>query len=118
MAGYINEYTPLNGYILDNKGYANLSMSMISASQHHINQTETTTDTNPMVPLHPAPSRSPPIPHIINNNPSQYGAVFRTQGSHTPHQPTDNSVGYILAVSINGHSYNGSIFDANGTQLY
>ena len=70
-----------------------------------------------MVPLPPASLKSPPIPHIINNNPNQYGAVFRTQGSHTPHQPTDNSVGYILVVSINGHSYNGSIFDANGTRL-
>ena len=70
-----------------------------------------------MVPLPPAPSQTPHIPHIINTNPSQAGAVFGRRGSRTPHQPTDNSVGYISDVSINGHIYNGSIFDANGTRL-
>ena len=35
----------------------------------------------------------------------------------TPHQYTDNSVGHISAVSVNGQSYNGNIFYANGIQL-
>ena len=70
-----------------------------------------------MVPLPPPPSQSPPIPPIINTNPSKAGVALRRRGSLTPHQSTDNSVGHILAVSINGQSYNGSIFDADGTRL-
>ena len=68
-----------------------------------------------MLPLPPPPSQTPPIPPIINTNPSQAVAAFGRQGSHNPQQYTDNSVGHISAVSINGQSYNGSIFDANGT---
>ena len=70
-----------------------------------------------MVPLPPPPSQKPPIPPIINTNPSQAGDAFGRRGYFNPHQYTDNSVGHILAVSINGQRYNGSIFDANGTQI-
>ena len=70
-----------------------------------------------MVPLPLPTSQTRPIPPIINTNPSQAGALFGRRGSHNPPQPTYNSVGHILAVQINGHSYNGSIFDANGTRL-
>ena len=69
-----------------------------------------------MVPLPLSPSQTPPISNLINTNPRKSGAAFRRRGPRTPHQPTDNSVRHILAVSINGHSYNGSIFDANGTR--
>ena len=70
-----------------------------------------------MRPLPPPPSKIPPIPPKINTNPSQAGAAFGRQGSCTPQQPTDNSVGNNLAVSINGHSYNGYFLDANRTRL-
>ena len=70
-----------------------------------------------MAPLPPPPSQTPPIPHIINTNPSQVGSAFGRQVSRTSFQSTDNSVGHILAVSINGQRYNGSIFDANGTLI-
>ena len=117
MAGCINGYTPHNGYVLDDKGYTTLSTSLVSVVNLHINQTTTATDTHPMVLLLPVPPKAPPIPPIINTNPSQAGAVFGRKGSRTPLQPTDNSVGNILDVSIDGHSYNGSIFDANGNRL-
>ena len=83
----------------------------------NINQTTTANDTHLMVSLRPTPSQAPPISPIINTNPSQSGAAFGRQGSHNPQKSTDNSVGHISAVSINGQSYNGSIFDANGTRL-
>ena len=70
-----------------------------------------------MVPLPPLPSQESLIPPIINNYPSQDGAAFGRQGSRTTHEATDNSVGHNLDVSINGHSYNGSIFDVNITRL-
>ena len=70
-----------------------------------------------MVPLPPPPSHTPPILPIINTNPSQSGDSFGRQVSRNPHQYTDNSVGHISAVSINGQSYNGSIYDANLTRL-
>ena len=70
-----------------------------------------------MVPLPPAPSKTPPIQPIINTNSSQDGAVFGRRGFRTSRQPIDNSVGNISDVSINVHSYNCSIFDANGTRL-
>ena len=54
----------------------------------------------------------------MNTNIIQSGAAFGIRVSRTTHQPTDNSVGHISAVSINGFSYNGSIFDTNGTRLY
>ena len=92
-------------------------MSLIYAIQRHINKTTTATDTQLMVTLRPEPSQTPPIPPIININPIQSEAAFSRRGSRSTKQPTYNSVGYILAVSINGHSYNGSIFDANRTLL-
>ena len=70
-----------------------------------------------MAPLTPTPSQTPPTTPIINTNTSKSEAAFGRRGSRTPHKSTDNSVGYILAVYINGQSYNGSIFDANGIQL-
>ena len=112
-AGWINGYTLSNGYILYDKGYETLSTSLIYAVQRHIIKTTTSTAAHPIVPLLPPPSQTPPIPPIINTNHIQSGAEFGRRGSRTPHQPTDNSVGHILAVSINGHSYNGSIFYAN-----
>ena len=57
-----------------------------------------------MVPLTPPPSQTTPIPSITNNNPSQAGAAFVIQGSHTYLQSIDNSVVHILDVSINGQS--------------
>ena len=70
-----------------------------------------------MVPSTSPPPQTPTIPPIIKTNPIQYGDAFGRQGSCTPHQSTDNSVGHISAVSINGKSYNGSIFDANENRL-
>ena len=70
-----------------------------------------------MVPLPPPHSKTPHIPPIINTNPIKSGAVFERRGSFTPHQDTDNSVGNISDVSINGQSYNGSIFDVNGIRI-
>ena len=75
----------------------------------------TASDTHPMVPLPPAPSETTPIPPTINTNTSQSGTAFRRRGSRTPHLRIDNSVGHIMGVSINGLSYNGSIFDSNRT---
>ena len=57
-----------------------------------------------MLPLPPPPKHTPPIPPIINTNPSQSGAAFRRRGSRPPHQSTDNAAGNISAVSINGQS--------------
>ena len=85
--------------------------------QSHISQTTTTNAAHPMVPLPPTPSQTPPISPRIITNPIQAGAAFGRQISRYTHQSTDNSVGHISAVSINGQSYNGSIFDANRTQL-
>ena len=116
-AGWINSYTLSNGYVLYEKRYATLSTNMISEVQLHISPTTTATDVHPMVPLPPPLSQIPPIPPIINTNHSQARAAFGRQGSRTPHQSTDNSEGHILSISINGHSYNGSIFDVNRTQL-
>ena len=70
-----------------------------------------------MLPLLPPPSQTPHVPPIINTNTNQAGGEFGRQYSRTPHQYTDNLVGHISDVSINGQSYNGSIFDANGTRL-
>ena len=70
-----------------------------------------------MLPLPPPPKHTPPIPAIINTNPSEAVAAFGRRGSRSPHQSTDNSVGDISDILINGQSYNGSIFDANGNRL-
>ena len=70
----------------------------------HISQTTSATDDQPMVPLPSPPSQTPLIPPIINSNPSQSGDAFGRRGYRTNHQSTDNSVGHILAVSINGQS--------------
>ena len=98
-------------------GYATLSTSLIAAVQRHIIQATNATDVYPMVSLPPSPSQTPPVPTIINTNLSQAGAAFGRLGSCNTHQSTDNSMGHISAVSINGQSYNGCIFDANGTRL-
>ena len=50
-AGWINRYTPPNGYVLDDKRYANISMTLISVVHRHIIQTKTATAAHPMVPL-------------------------------------------------------------------
>ena len=68
---WINVYTLPNGYVLGDKGYATLSKSLISAVYFYISQTNTSTNTHLMVPLLPAPSKTPPIPPIINTNHSQ-----------------------------------------------
>ena len=117
-ASLINGYNLQNGHVLDGKLYKTISTSLFTAVQCHFCLNTTFTDTHTMVPSPPELSQTPHIPTIINTNPSQSGAAFARRGSRTPYQPKDNSVGYILAISINGHSYNGSIFDANGTQLY
>ena len=49
------------------------------------------------------------MPPIIDTNHIQAGSTFGRRGSRTTHQSTDNSVGYIPDVSINGQSYNGYI---------
>ena len=99
------------------KRYANPSTSLISEVQRYISQTTSAIATHPMVPLPPVPSQTPPIQPIMNTNLSQAGDAFRRRGSCTPHQPTDTLLVHILALSINGNSYNGSIFDSNGNLL-
>ena len=77
--GWINGYTPPNRYVLGDKLYSTLSMSLISAVQHHISHTRSDTNTHSMVPLSPTPSHKSPIPPIINTNSSQVGATFGRQ---------------------------------------
>ena len=64
-------------------------------------QTTTATDFHPMVLLPPPHLQIPPIPPIINNNPSLYGAPFRREDSHTSHQSTDNPAGHIRLYHSN-----------------
>ena len=69
--------------------------------QIHTSQTPTPTAAHPIVPLLPPPSQTPPIPPIINNNPSLYGAPFRREDSHTSHQSTDNPAVHIWLYHSN-----------------
>ena len=83
-AGWINGYTLPDGYVLDDKGYATLSTSLIYEVQRQMSQTTISTAVHPMVPLTPPPSYKPPTPPRINTNPGQTGAAFGRRGSRTP----------------------------------
>ena len=102
---------------MDDKGFATLSNSLVSAVQAHINKATVNSNGNnvslpPVVPLFG--TTPPTIPPVIDTNPVQAGAAFGRRGSHQPPQSRDSSVGQ---VSINGWSYTGSIFDANGNRI-
>ena len=116
-AGWINGYTPPPGFTLDNRGFATPSTSLVSAVQAHISATATGTRNElPFTPppLPPVPfGTAPPIPPVIETNPHQAGAAFGRRGSRQP-PSTDASIGQ---VSINGRSYAGSIYDANGNRI-
>ena len=113
-AGWINGYTPPPGFTLDDKGYAIPSSSLVSTLQAHISRA-TTQDSAfvpppPMVPL----GHAPPIPPVINTNPSEAGAAFGRRGTRQPPPSGDSSIGQ---VSINGRTYNGPVFDSNGNRI-
>ena len=117
-AGWINGYTPPHGFTLDNNGYATPSTSLVSAVQAHISQTSTSSGAPGTwavgTPLPPHPGNNiPPIPPIINTDPHHAGNAFGRRGSRHPPEASSQ----ISAVSINGRSYNGSIFDANGNRI-
>ena len=112
--GWINGYTPPAGFTLDDKGFATPSTSLVSRVQAHIRATSTFGGDG--IPLPPVPlAPVPPIPPIINTNPHQAGASFGRRGSRQP--PDNSSVGQVSAISINGRSYTGSVFDANGNRI-
>ena len=80
----------------------------MSAVQAHIHPTTTRTfQLTPAVPLGTAPL----IPTVIDTDPAQAGAAFGRRGSRQPPTSGDSSIGQ---VSINGRSYAGPVFDANG----
>jgi hypothetical protein len=71
-----------------------------------------------MVPLPPAPQgQATPVPPIIDTTSSQAGASFGRRGSRQPPTNDQASVSNISAVSINGQSYHGAVFDTNGTRI-
>ena len=114
-AGWINGYTPPPGFTLDAKGFATPSTSLVSAVQAHISRTTTGGDATgaPLPPAVPF-GTAPPIPPVIETNPGQAGNAFGRRGSR---QPTSSDNSTIGQVSINGRSFTGSVFDANGNRI-
>ena len=113
--GWINGYTPPHGFVLDN-GVAKPSTRLVAAVQQSmIGQTNSTS--GQMIQLPPPPQGNlPPIPPIIDTNANQAGASFGRRGTRQP--PNDQgSISNISAVSINGQSYQGAIYDSRGNRL-
>jgi hypothetical protein len=120
--GWINSYTPPPGFTIDqNTGLAVPSNAIVSAIRTAtINQTnvsDNTPNNGPpsIIQLPPpsiAPVPPPPYPNP-NNGTSQAGSSFGRQGQRQA--PNDSAS--IGMVSINGHNYNGKIYDSMGNAL-
>lgn len=72
-------------------------------------------DSTALVPLPPPPSTSAggPVPPMVMTNSSTAGQSFGRAGTKVA--STDNST--IANVTVNGRSYSGAIFDAQGNHI-
>ena len=116
--GWINGQTPPQGFELNNDGYAIPTTRLVSAVQQFTSRLANN------VPLPPAPNAhaaiTPPpdtVPPVVDTNARQAGATFGRQGSRIPPSNDTQSVGSISAVSINGRSYSGAVYDSAGNRL-
>ena len=105
---------------MNNEGYAIPSTRLVSAVQRHTSGTNNNT-----VPLPPPPNAHtnimPPSvnqpPPVIDTTARSAGATFGRQGTRNPHTSDNHSVGTMSAVSINGRSYNGAVYDSSGNRI-
>ena len=117
--GWINGQTPPSGFVLNDKGYSIPSSRLVSAVQQYTSGASTQN-----VPLPPMPSDYtalvPPsvsVPPVVDTPARHAGATFGRQGTRVPPNNDAHSVGSVSAVSINGRSYTGAIFDSSGNRL-
>ena len=120
--GWVNGQTPPPGCTIDQHGFATATTALVSAVQRSI-AAASTSNANQIVPL-PPPSpgtvmEPPPnrVPPVINTNASTAGSAFGRQGTRVNPQHDTSSVSQVSLVSINGQSYNGPVFDSNGTRI-
>ena len=126
--GWVNGSTPPPGCVLDQHGYASASNTLVAAIRRTmIGATSTTGSTAPPLPPPPSPhtsfgipppppSATSPVPPIINTNAQNAGSSFGRHGTRVPASSSD-SVSHVSAVTINGQSYNGPVYDANNNRI-
>ena len=119
--GWVNGYTPPHGFTLNDEGLAIPSTHLVTSVQHSMIGAASTygaqNNEHPMIRLPPVPTNGiSPVPPIINTNANHAGAAFGRGGSRT-NPRGDNSVSQVSMISINGQSYGGPVYDANGNRL-
>ena len=72
-------------------------------------------------PLPPPPTHGmvpppPPVP-FINTNASQTGSSFGRQGTRIAPSSDSTQISNVSAVTINGQTYNGPVFDRNNNRI-
>ena len=116
--GWVDGGTPPPGFVTDNRGYHVPSSRLVAAVQQY---TAGASNANLMPP--PPPNDLTSIPPIVDTDPSRARASFGCSGvgrgdETSGGNPGDSgSVSQVSMVSINGHSYNGPVFDASGNQI-
>ena len=117
-ARWIDGSTPPPGYTLDNEGRAVVEQGLVSVIQSQISTMAAANRGNTqgggLVSLPPPPSNNntAPVPPIVTTNTTALsaGRGFGRQG--TRQNNSDSST--IASVTVNGRTYNGPIYDANG----
>ena len=114
---WIDSTTPPPGFTIDmQSGFATPSNAIISAMRTaNINNANTSFNHGlppPIIHLPPPPPIVPvPAPPPAANNPNNAGINFGRSGTRSRDSVT------VSTVSINGHPYQGNIFDRNGNPL-
>ena len=121
--GWVNGSTPPPGCVLDQHGYATASTSLVAAVRRTMAFTDNATiaAAYSAPPLPPPPTHGmvpppPPVP-FINTNASQTGSSFGRQGTRIAPSSDSTQISNVSAVTINGQTYNGPVFDRNNNRI-
>ena len=117
--GWIDGNTPPPGFVLDNDGRPALSTHLVAAVRASmVGELRTTNDPNDNVtalvaPPIPPTGMPPPVPPVIMTQPLNAGHTFGRAGSRV----RGSGASTIATVTINGRSYTGPVFDAQGNTI-
>ena len=112
--GWKDGRTPPDGFTVNGDGYAIPSPSIIAAVQSHYNigQFQQAPTPGSGAPLPPPPPPFPPVPTTITTN--NAGQAF---GSSASRGGNGNGDASSIISMVNGRSYSGHVYDANGNRI-